>query len=267
MAHRSHSSILRKWARLAPSSRLNWLPVDAILQAARTQSKAAESKLRNLLDESDLLFHPLCDPLLADAGLNRWLREDREEAYSDWLAWVLQQIGNAKDVLKLLRIDDPEILEGCCTLPLTVSREKVIAGGRLDLVVRIPQEIVVLIEVNVTSAESAQTAKQSGYSIWLQQQPEPVRRALLLITDAEDEDYHTFAPIRWADFCIDLRGMIQSFKNRLPVVKIALFIAFIGAVETNLLRLIAPQGSYSARTLFYARTATHLEEALGRHHD
>jgi hypothetical protein len=120
-----------------------------MLQAARIQSKAAESKLRNLLDESDLLFHPLCDPLLADAGLNRCLREDREEAYSDWLAWVLQQIGNAEDVLKLLRIDDPEILERCHTLPLTVSREKVIACGRLDLVIRISQEIVVLIEVKI----------------------------------------------------------------------------------------------------------------------
>ena len=45
---------------------------------------------------------PLRDPLHVDAGLNRWQRNDHEEAYSDWLAWILEQL-DTREVLKSFR--------------------------------------------------------------------------------------------------------------------------------------------------------------------
>ncbi len=269
MDHFPHSTVLRNWAQLARPHRPTWMQVDAILKAARIQSSIAESRLRNLLKLSDALFDPLCDPLHADLGLHRWLRKDREEAYSDWLAWIIEQIGDPQDLLKLLRINTPPILERHRGLAIKVSRELVIENGRLDLVIRVEQQMVLLIEVKLTSAEGADTGKNKGYTEWLAKQPEPFKRALLLIVEAEDDNYHDFVPIRWADLCIGLRGMISGseLRKRLSVVKRAMFVAFVGAVETNLLHLSTPRGDGYVTGLFYTRTAMHIEEALGKRHD
>jgi|HubBroStandDraft_4_1064222.scaffolds.fasta_scaffold1138245_1 hypothetical protein len=99
------ADILLAWAQLAsrrsPHARA-WGPVESMLEAATKEAKKVQSRLRDLLERSDQLLDPLRDPLHVDAGLNRWQRNDHEEAYSDWLAWILEQL-DTREVLKSFR--------------------------------------------------------------------------------------------------------------------------------------------------------------------
>ncbi len=104
------ADILRKWASLYAPALASWTPIRNIIHVAEAESQTLKSTLKGLLDQSDskLQLVSLCDPLLADAGLNRWLREEREEAYSDWLAWIFEQM-DAADVLAVLGMSGLEV--------------------------------------------------------------------------------------------------------------------------------------------------------------
>jgi hypothetical protein len=47
---------------------------------------------RTLLGKSNEFLASLSDPLTCDLGLHAWLRPQREESYSMWLQWSLQQL-------------------------------------------------------------------------------------------------------------------------------------------------------------------------------
>src|SRR6185312_11530504 len=78
------AAVLARWAELAylqPAT--SWTAVAALISAVEQESRRAEKRLNELLDQSDRLLRPLGDPLRANVGLHRWLRAEREEAYSD----------------------------------------------------------------------------------------------------------------------------------------------------------------------------------------
>jgi hypothetical protein len=221
-----------------------------------------ESELRSLLSRSGKRLHPFSDPLLANAGLNRWLRAEREEAYSDWLAWVLQQL-KADDILSLLHLDSPDMRLLCKGLQPNIERELIIPEGRLDIVVQFGTTVLIVIEVKTTSADSAFIDKHEGYSKWLARQAAPCKPTpLLLAVDAEEQEYKGFVPLLWSDLCIGLRQLIPAIWQQLGVTKAAMLIAFVSAVETNLLHLVAPGKISWGRTLFYGRTIDHIERAM-----
>ena len=236
-----------------------------MIRIAEIEACKLESKLTELLSVSDAALRgiSLCEPLRVDAGLNRWLKNDREEAYSDWLAWILEQL-NAIDVLDVLRVSDANVVAVGIPPHFEVEREYYISGGRLDLLLTLGNELIVIIEVKKSSAEIADTAKQAGYHHWLKLQPFRLHREFLLITDASEEKYEGFTPIRWADVCIRLRRLLPKLCTSVGLVKTAMIVAFISAVETNLLNLIVPPADVVDR-LFYAKTLDHLEKYLGDH--
>jgi hypothetical protein len=65
-----------------------------------------------------------------------------------------------------------------------------------------------------------------------------------------------------ADVCIRLRRILPALSTRISLVKTAMFVAFISAVETNLLNLVAPQQTEAVERLFYAKTIEHLKRCL-----
>lgn len=238
-----------------------------MLEAATVEAKKVESELRELLQQSDQLLAPLCDPLHANAGLNRWLRNDNEEAYSDWLAWILQQF-NGAEVVSLLQIEDEEITKYCSSNRFSVFREVSIPNGRLDVAVEFGEkcnDALMVIEVKTTSAEQADTAKQKGYRAWLDAQAVRHKpRPILLVVDAEKDDYEGFAPLQWSELCLRLREMLPGLSARIGLVRTAMVVAFIGAAESNLLHFVAPDNMQRERSVFYARTADHLMYSLLR---
>ena len=263
----SPAKTLIRWANLSvgrSSPQRSWAPVQAMLEAAIAESKKVESVLGALLADSDKRLAPLGDPLRADVGLNRWLRDEREEAYSDWFGWILEQL-QPSDVVQLLQIQngDEEMAKFCReSARVCIEREVVIRQGRLDLVVGFDENAVLVIEVKTTSADEAHTAKQEGYFQWLEKELARYKHPILLAVDADRDDYEGFVPLRWADVCIELRRMIPSLLSRIGTVKAAMIIAFVSAVEMNLLHLATPEGTEPGRRLFYSRTADHLQNSL-----
>ncbi len=240
-----------------------WASVEAILEAAKVQSRQSESKLSRLLKESDRHLKPLCDPLRANIGLNRWLAADREEAYSDWLKWILEELDSGDDVLKLLHIWSPELSRACRGVSYEVEREYQIPRGRLDIVVRFKQEALIVIEVKKTPAEIAEIEKHTGYCDWIGKETAQTKYPLLLtVGSANEEHCKGFTSLSWEDLCIGLRGILLDIQNRRGVVAAAMFVAFISAVETNLLHLVPPGKGRHGRSLLYARTAAHIERSL-----
>lgn len=67
-------------------------------------------RLRRVLRESNRRLRPLFDPLNSDFGLLRWLASGREEAYSDWLEWILEQISPRETCRIVLGAEDRSLL-------------------------------------------------------------------------------------------------------------------------------------------------------------
>src|ERR1035438_4714941 len=59
---------------------------------------------------------------------HRWVGERREEAYSDWLTWVLAQ-ADAAEVLLILGAADTELSAACGHSLVSIARESFAAEG------------------------------------------------------------------------------------------------------------------------------------------
>lgn len=150
-------------------------------------------------------------------------RGHREEAYSDWLEWIIAQ-SDALEVLSVFGVSDPEVVLACKGCPVTVVREKSVlyghegSSGRLDLEIRLGDAVLLVVEVKLGSAEDADTKKGAGYcrSIEEQQEYERLKRYIILVVDADDEDYCGFKPWLWEDACIELRRIaVRLYKQGL----------------------------------------------------
>jgi hypothetical protein len=264
------AKILQTWASLYKAepykaAQVSWSPVTEMIRVAEAEAQKLESELKQLLNVSDARLRAisLCDPLVADAGLNRWLKREREEAYSDWLKWILDQLGSPADVLGVLGVTESEIVAIATSQEnaFKIEREQYISAGRLDLLLTLDDSVMIIVEVKKLSAEASDTAKQAGYYEWLESKRVPRRRALLLTTDAAEDKYENFSTLLWADVCIRLRCLFPALNTRIGSVKTAMFVAFVSAVETNLLNLVAPSRETDAVERFsYARTIEHLKK-------
>ena len=102
-----------------------------------------------------------------------------------------------------------------------------------------------MIEVKVENADNAETDKQHMYWSWLQKHcPERHKHAVLLVIAAEKKSYHHFDVVLWSDLCIRLREMARRMLRRRQTngpgsskVEAAMILAFVGAVEQNLLNM------------------------------
>jgi hypothetical protein len=179
-----------------------------------------------------------------DLGLHRGLDAEREEAYSDWLAWVVQQASTPRRVFRLFALGEPpaDLLE---SQHLEVQREFCIPyghtdqEGRLDLVIRYGNRPIIVDEIKKVEAEGTDTGKHEGYKRWLEEQNCP--HAVFLATSAEEDTYEGFSFLRWADVCIEMRLLaINLCKEQPPrFTAAAMVLACVGAVEQNLLGLSA----------------------------
>jgi hypothetical protein len=159
-------------------------------------------------------------------------------------------------------MDKPELVVDAGSKKFKVDREYSISAGRLDLLLTLDQSVLIVVEVKKSSADNAETAKQAGYSGWLNSQPYRYSKGLLLITDVSEDDYEQFSPIRWFDLCLRLRSLLLMLETDLDLARKALILAFVSAVETNLLNLVVPPADEVQR-LFYAKTVEYLTKSMG----
>jgi hypothetical protein len=240
-------SLLRTWASIAAELRNSrsraapaWNPLHRMIEVARQKLAGDRERLHELLKESRKRLAPLEDPFDIDLGLHRWLDGEREETYSDWLEWVVRQTTGPAEVFKLFNLGFPPqaVLE--CR-DLEVQRECFVPHGhhdqegRLDLVIRYGDTAIIVIEVKTADAEGADTAKHGGYNLWLAEQNHPYKHARLLAVSAEDDTYGDFPFLSWASVCVEMRRLAVGFSQEGRVVTAAVVLAFVAAVEQNLL--------------------------------
>jgi hypothetical protein len=201
------AEILRTWASFFHPAPVSWGPVTEMIRVAEAEAQKLDFELNQLLSDSDaqLSAISLRDPLMVDAGLNRWLKKEREEAYSDRLKWILDQLGSrdqlgsAADVLDVLGITESEIVAVANSQgnAFKIDREKyIISVGRLDLLLTLDNSVMIVIEVKKYSAESSDTAKQAGYYGWSRNLFDSEELSYLT-TDAAEEKSENFSILRW----------------------------------------------------------------------
>jgi len=97
----------------------------------------------------------------------------REEAYSDWLGWILEQIKDAGRYEAARSAGRRAPFEVCFRRSL-VKREFAIPDGRLDLSIDFGKHLFVIVEIKTKSFdEDAVQDQLKKYARWAQEQPRP----------------------------------------------------------------------------------------------
>lgn len=213
-----------------------------------------------LLEHSRARFAPLGEPLDLNFGIHRWLKHDREEAYSDWLAWLLSQMTSG-DIVDFF--DIPELIseQDRTLLPLKVDRESWVAkghegaSGRLDVIVEFPGNAALVLELKKGSVDVSDTIKQRGYFQHMQLSGMKCSY-FLLVTDRDGkkaaEKVDDFIVMPYQNLCLKLRDWAAVRCNsdrRRNLTLVAMVLAFVGAVEINLLKMSISEVGLPSETL------------------
>lgn len=266
-------NVLRTWASFGAgllASRSHhvpdWKPLYRLIALARDKLAGDADRLKSLLEKSRQKLTPLEDPFDTDLGLHRWLDEEREEAYSDWLEWIVRQTKVPSAVFRLFNLGTPPDEITQCP-HFEAKRECCIAhgheghAGRLDLVIRYGDKALIVVEVKKGDADEADTSKQYGYKQWIDEQNCKTYPVLVAVA-ANEAMYEDFPFVSWGSLCIEMRRLAVNFCRESRVTTAAMVLAFVAAVEQNLLGFSAGlvQEICKGRVaLFNAAVVDHLE--------
>jgi hypothetical protein len=241
------AEILRQWVTLGSSIRVDspavdWKAASSMIAAAEKDAEKSRQVLKVLFKRSAERFPGFGDPL--DTGLNfgahRWLKDSREEAWSDWLAWILEQKEDSAQVLDLFRLDPAPGAGTTCK----AKREFCTPDGRLDLVVRFGSATL-LVEIKTISKVGE--FQLEDYSAWLKRQSAPLTPLLLARDEPENLKTKGWGFCSWETVSMGLRTWASEWLGEGRRIQTALTLAFCGAVEQNLLgfgkRLNAPRAA------------------------
>jgi hypothetical protein len=244
-----------------------------LVDAARRHGAESIRKFRETVQRSAERLSPLGEPLVVlDFTEHRWVAGHREEAHSDWLQWILANADPA-DVLRAFGVDDPETIAACIGCSVVVVREHCVreghegSTGRLDLLVELGDEVLLVVEVKLGEAENADTEKNAGYrhSLEAEVRGRRFKHFVILVLDAKDEMYFGFKPRLWSDVCIRFRLVAARLCRRGEILRAAMILAYVAAVEQNLLKLQRVRqgtGNEVSATLALPRITYHLNQFL-----
>jgi len=239
---------LGRWADLGnellerqPDRPVTWEPVSQMIETATPWLRLQNEGLRKIIELSNSSLRPLQDPLICDLGTHRWLQADREEAYSDWLAWILEQLSSPMRIFRTLSIDLPGATYSRPLDVPRVTREEAIAesheggGGRTDIVLRFDCEVIILLELKL--GEAIDRDRLKAYYEWLSNQDARFKLALLLAVDGPAR-VEGFELRKWSLICRHLRLAARGLATQeAAFTTAAMTLAYVGAVEENVLRL------------------------------
>jgi hypothetical protein len=267
---------LAAWAsrlRDAEDRRIDADALKQLVSAARRHGAQALEEFQEVARRSAEVLPGLGEPLgLLDFSEHRWVGEQREEAFSDWLQWIVAQIEPA-EVLRVFGVNDLNVISASARSTHTCEREPSVAhghegsGGRLDLRIRFGDEAWLIVEVKLGEAEDADTLKNSGYyeSVIAENHGERPLSFVILVLDAAEEDYYGFKAQLWATACVELRVAAARLCRRGECLRAAMILAFVGAVEQNLLKfhpLNQGAGHTVADSLALPRITAHLSRFM-----
>lgn len=262
------SKVLAEWAAMGrkfnnqPMAIPDWGRVKPFIKSCQNFLKDLKEKTEILLKESNDRLSPFQDPFYIDFSSHRYFAGNREEGYSDWLAWIIEQLKDHRLVFRLLDIDDESMLKECEGIKPDIEREKWVEKGhegkegRLDITIRYQSKLLIHVEVKIVGAEGegADLGKNVGYKKSLEKY-EGKQYHRLLVREAEETSYDDYKALKWANICIKLRNMVSNEKQikQQPLIA-SLILSFAGAVEQNLLKLPnIHAGNFDSRTFDYIK--------------
>ena len=213
---------------------------DRLSNAGQILLEQRREFLESLLIESRERLSPLGEPLELDLGVHRRLKSEREEAYSDWLAWVLSHLTSG-EIADLFFIPADLITDrkspALKIIPeYTVNHEG--KSGRIDVLVKFPGNTALVLERKKGSIDGADTEKQEKIYFPAMQKIGMNCHYVLLVTDNDKagQERHKFTVIDYATLCRKLRcWAVEAIKSKKPLILVAMALAFVGAIEANLL--------------------------------
>lgn len=226
---------LRRWAQLGRSyvpgcSSPDWSAVSRLVVAAKPYLLANASDLKALLDQSCRDFG-MPDPLLTDLGAHRWL--EKENSYSDWLAWVLERL-EPSAVFEVLGVDPPQDAGKC-----HIQRESQLGERYIDLLIRFDRIRDYAIVVEVKTYDE-QYGKHQRYIELLKRTFGKDMPCVLVANHDRIEKTFGFKLRPWRKVAFALRSKIAEYAARQAAgdrIITAMMLAFVAAVEQNLLGL------------------------------
>lgn len=243
--YRRFTEVLIVWAEEyrkraeKPLALPSWAAAERLIRSAESLDKYALQHLQEVLMRSNEQLAPLRDPLALNWGGHRWLSSDREESYSDWLAWVLQGSAGAGEILPLLGINDEAILDELRAMKHIVGREGVSEHGRTDIQVRFETRGLLVIEVKTKPPDPNSLLSQlQRYEQWAEGQRAAGKAGELFFVylgpEVPTEDISRFSFTAWQVLCRRLRRYAKGLKES-DLMRAAAVLIFCGAVEQNLL--------------------------------
>lgn len=236
-----------------------------LITQTRSLRDAEFGELSEVSRRSRERLEPLGEPMEHDLGVNRWLAGAREEAYSDWLAWLLARM-TIEELACVLGL--PRLL----SLGLDASSNSVRADrevwvehghegrvGRLDILLRVQDRAIIALELKRGSADEADTEKQNGYIRAIETDPAFLGRSksyVLLVTTSESDEVDGFEVRQYPILCRNLRRLAVAWISHERLFLAAITLAVTASIETNLLRMSVQKGSFTPSTLSHLREFT-----------
>jgi len=169
---------LAAWApKLRIRSKADCGVLKQLIDVAGGQADRAKEQFEETSRQSSQTLSPLGEPFAElDFVKHRWVAGHREEAFSDWLQWIIAD-ADPSEVLSVFGVIDQEVKSACKGATVTVAREqRVLEGhegstGRLDLKISFSDAVLLAVEVKLEEAEGADTVKGKGYIDALRKDP------------------------------------------------------------------------------------------------
>lgn len=196
------------------------------------------------MQQSDARLGPrFRDPLRSNLMMEEVLSEAREEGYSAALGWSLGQlsIGQVLEVLGVRDLKFPgnrwkQSSNWLYDTEVVVSEGHDGQAGRIDMTIDFKNDLAAAIEIKTKEYTEFDTAKHIGYAKWVAARAQRSKAHMIFVAVKDLEiDLHGFRFMSWSDVTAGLRKYAPYvIKNRdYPIA--AVYLAFIGAVEQNLL--------------------------------
>jgi hypothetical protein len=216
------------------------------------------ARLGTLIREANKYFTPFEDPLICDLGLHHWLRSEREESYSDWLAWVFRQFGTWRSVGEVLGCDSHANNSAVVVArEVSISYQDESGIGRLDLVISDESAQRCVVEVKTQPFEQGDLEKHRFYKS--SRDVAPDCEWVFIAIEDQDCELHGFRFVSWSDVCLRLRRLTPDLMRAKGLPVCAMTLAFLAAIEQNVLKLGALRGASRARIV---KTALYLQRFL-----
>jgi hypothetical protein len=215
---------------------VTWSSAQHLAGLLNAYGQGMQSPYSALLVSCDQFFAPLRDPLRCDLGLHAWLAPEREESYSKWLSWTLKQYAECGTLGEILDLPAPSVSDtsGIRLLnELTIRSRDRTRSGRIDIAVCWHGEVSAILEIKTKSFTDEALEKHLLYCESPDVPPEAAR--IFIAQSADGLDLRGFRLLNWQEVCVRLRRRVQRVAQEKGLLPAAMVIAFIAAVEQNIL--------------------------------